>query len=109
MADEFIIAGWFDYGTNRDAVLEQFAICAAASRDEEGCLGYVASADPAEPGRVVVFERWESEAHLAAHFGTPHIAVFRDAVAGYPRGERDVRRFFISHSEDFQSSSVARA
>ncbi len=109
MADEFIIAGWFDYGTHRDAVLEHFAKCAAASRDEEGCLDYVASADPAEPGRVVVFERWESEAHLAAHFGTPHIAEFRDAVKDVPRGAKDIRRFFISRSEEFQSSSVARA
>jgi quinol monooxygenase YgiN len=109
MTDEFIIAGWFDYGKHRDAVLEHFAVCAAASRDEDGCLDYVASADPAHPGRLVVFERWESDEHLAAHFATPHIAAFRDAVAGYPRAAKDVRRFFVSHSEVFQSSSVARA
>ena len=106
MADEFIIAGWFDYGPHRDAVLEHFAVCAAASRAEEGCLDYVASADPGDPARLVVFERWDSEEHLAAHFQTPHVADFRAAVAEYPRLAREIRRYFISHSEQFQSSSV---
>jgi quinol monooxygenase YgiN len=109
MADEFIIAGWFDYGTNRDAVLEHFAVCAAASREEDGCLDYVASADPGDPARLVVFERWDSEEHLAAHFQTPHITEFRQAVAGYPRVAREIRRYFIAHSEEFQSSSVPRS
>src|SRR3954464_13146966 len=106
MAEEFIIAGWFDYGINRDAVLEHFAVCAAASREEEGCLDYVASADPGDPTRLVVFERWDSEEHLAAHFATPHIAEFRRAVADYPRGDRDIRRYFVARSEQFRSSSV---
>ena len=32
------------------------------SRAEAGCLEYTFSADPLEPGRVVLFERWESQA-----------------------------------------------
>jgi quinol monooxygenase YgiN len=106
MSDGFIIAGWFDYGPHRDAVLEHFAVCAAASRQEEGCLDYVASADPADPARLVVLERWDTEEHLAAHFRTPHVAAFRAAVAEYPRTAREIRRYFISHSEEFRSSSV---
>ena len=109
MADEFIIAGWLDYGSNRDQVLEHFVVCAAASRKEPGCLDYVVTADPDEPGRVVVFERWDSEDDLAEHFRTPHIAEFRDAVAGYARVGRDLNRFFIARKEEFQSSSPARS
>jgi quinol monooxygenase YgiN len=106
MSEEFIIAGWLDYGVNRDAVLAAFTACAEASRLEDGCLDYVVTADPSEPGRVVVFERWDDEQHLAAHFRTPHIAVFRDAIAPYPRVARDLHRYFVARSEQFSSSSV---
>ena len=38
MAEEFIIAGWLDYGPNRDQVLKHFTVVAAASRDELRCF-----------------------------------------------------------------------
>lgn len=38
-----------------------------ASRHEEGCLEYVLAADPLEPGRVIISERWESMDHLQRH------------------------------------------
>ena len=37
------------------------------ARAEAGCLDYVLSPDPLEPGRVYLFERWESKEHLAPH------------------------------------------
>jgi len=37
------------------------------SRMEDGCLEYTFAADPIEPGRVVLFERWASQAALDAH------------------------------------------
>lgn len=40
-----------------------------ATRDDEpGCQAYVFSPDPCVPGRMVVFELWDDEATLAAHF-----------------------------------------
>ena len=38
-----------------------------ASRAEAGCLDYVFSADPIDPSRVVLYERWESQDALDAH------------------------------------------
>jgi quinol monooxygenase YgiN len=38
-----------------------------ASRAETGCLEYTFSADPIEPDRVVLFERWETQVDLDAH------------------------------------------
>jgi quinol monooxygenase YgiN len=38
-----------------------------ASRQEDGCLEYVIAADPLDPGRVVLSERWESMEHLQRH------------------------------------------
>lgn len=109
MAEEFIIAGWMDYGDNRDKVLEHFAECAVHSQAESGCLDYVVSADPGAAGRIIVFERWESEPDLAEHFQMPHITTFRTAIAPYPRLDRSIRRYFVSRSEEFQSSKVASA
>jgi quinol monooxygenase YgiN len=107
MAEEFIIAGWMDYGENRDKVLEHFAAVAQESRAEPGCLDYLVSADPQSAGRIIIFERWRSEPDLAEHFRTPHIADFRAAIAPYSRSGRSIRRYFVARSEDFQSSKVA--
>ena len=37
------------------------------SRAEKGCIEYTFSADPLDPGRVVLFERWDSQEDLDAH------------------------------------------
>ena len=108
MAEEFIIAGWLDYGTNRDAVLRHFADVARKSREETGCLDYVVCADTDQSGRIVVFERWASEQDLIEHFKTSHIADFRAAIAAYPRTGRSLRRYYIARSEEFRSSSDVR-
>jgi quinol monooxygenase YgiN len=71
-----------------------------ASRAETGCLDYTFCADPIEPGRVILFERWESQSDLDAHLsgmraGPPSgedivpqsvSVVFYDATAQAPRG-----------------------
>jgi hypothetical protein len=38
-----------------------------ASRAEQGNIEYCLAADPIEPGRVILFERWETQAALDAH------------------------------------------
>jgi quinol monooxygenase YgiN len=37
------------------------------SRAEPGCLEYTFAADPLVAGRVVLYERWESQEHLDVH------------------------------------------
>jgi quinol monooxygenase YgiN len=37
------------------------------SRAEAGCLDYAFSADPLEPSRVLLFERWTTQEALDAH------------------------------------------
>ena len=51
----------------RAALLESLAPDLLQARTTPGCLDYVVAADPIEPGRVNIYERWESEAHLTAH------------------------------------------
>jgi quinol monooxygenase YgiN len=63
-----IVGGWFEVDPNeRDAFLAQRVDSMRRSRAEGGCIEYVIAADPVEPGRAVLFERWESQAHLDAH------------------------------------------
>ena len=63
------------------AVLEQ-------ARSAPGCLDFALSADPLEPGRVNVYERWDSDEDLARFRGSgpsdEQSAQIRDAsVAKY--------------------------
>jgi quinol monooxygenase YgiN len=37
------------------------------SRAEPGCLEYTFAADPVDPARVVLYERWESQESLDVH------------------------------------------
>jgi quinol monooxygenase YgiN len=37
------------------------------TREEPGCLEYVMAADPLDPTRVVLYERWADQAALDAH------------------------------------------
>ncbi|HEY1644231.1 MAG TPA: putative quinol monooxygenase [Streptosporangiaceae bacterium] len=63
-----IVAGHFvvDPG-QREEFLRGRAEVMQASRSEAGCITYAFSPDPLDPGRVLLFERWESKAALAGH------------------------------------------
>ncbi len=63
-----IVAGHFDVDpSDRDAFVADRVAMMRASRAEAGCIAYAFSPDPIEPGRVLLFERWEDKASLAAH------------------------------------------
>ena len=44
---------------------------------QSGCIHYDWSADLSDPARINVFEEWENEEALAAHFGGPQYAGMR--------------------------------
>jgi quinol monooxygenase YgiN len=59
---------------------------------EEGCVAYEPIVDvdcglqiqqAVRENVVTILEAWESLGHLNAHFKTPHMKSYRDAVAGY--------------------------
>src|SRR3977135_400174 len=80
-----IIAGTFEVApARRDEFIAGRETGMRESRGEAGCVDYVLSADPLEPGRVYLFERWESKEHLAPHLArmsAPTTAPDPDAVA----------------------------
>lgn len=67
-----------------------------ATRSEPGCLTYAFYADLEDPNCLRIFEEWESEAALAAHFKTPHIAEFRAAMAEIKLLSRQLRKYEVS-------------
>jgi len=70
-----IVAGSFTLAPqDRDAFLRSREAAMRTSRAEPGCIEYVCSADPIDEARVVLFERWEDKASLAAHLATMRAA-----------------------------------
>ena len=64
----FIVAGTLDVDPEkRDEFLQGRKDGVEATRSEPGCLEYAFSADLVEPGRVRIFERWDSKEALADH------------------------------------------
>ncbi len=51
----------------REAFLRSRHDSMGASRAEAGCLEYTFSADPLDPSRVLLFERWADQGSLDQH------------------------------------------
>jgi quinol monooxygenase YgiN len=67
-----------------------------ATRREPGCISYAFSADLSDPGRFRIFEEWESQAALDAHFAAPHMAAFSTRVAGLGVHAMRIQKYEIS-------------
>ena len=67
-----IVAGVFEVEPDqREAFLAGRIERMHTSRAERGCLEYTFSADPIDPGRVLLYERWASQEDLDAHLAVP--------------------------------------
>jgi quinol monooxygenase YgiN len=53
----------------RDAFVSSSREAVEAARQAPGCIDFVVAADPLDPGRVNVYEQWESEEQLEAFRG----------------------------------------
>ena len=63
-----IVGGTFDVDpSERERFVSDRHALMRSSRAEQGCLDYVFCPDPIESGRVILFERWETQADLTAH------------------------------------------
>jgi quinol monooxygenase YgiN len=80
---------------DRTAFLAANADVVGQARTSDGCLDFVQAADPLEPSRINIFERWDNEEHLLAFRG-----------AGQPESDSppiqsaDVKRYVISAVEE---------
>ena len=56
--------------SDRDRYVDDCLVAVRMARAAEGCLDFAVSADPIDPRRVNVFERWESRELLSAFRGS---------------------------------------
>jgi len=78
-----IIAGTIDFDTaaNRDKAVELGRPLQQATRDDEpGCRAYCFAPDPCVDTRIQVYELWDDEPSLAAHFEHPNYHNMRDTL-----------------------------
>lgn len=92
----FIIAGFLKVDpADRAAFLAVNSEVVGLARAAAGCLDFAQAADPVDPSRINVFERWESEGELLAFRGAG-----QPATDSPPIQSADVKRYLISAIED---------
>ncbi|MET8230252.1 antibiotic biosynthesis monooxygenase [Micromonospora sp. NPDC005298] len=79
----------------RDGYLADCAPVIAQARAADGCLDFLLAPDPLEPGRIHVYERWESAERLEAFRGSGPDDAQTTAIL-----DADVRRYVIAAVEE---------
>ena len=67
---------------NRERFLEIGTTMCAASRADDGCLGYRFYEDAEQRGRFVFIEEWRDDEALQAHFRQAHTGEFMGELPG---------------------------
>ena len=68
----------------------------AETRKEPGCLAYAFSWDFDDPNVIHIYERWESQEALDAHFASPHMAKFQVALGKLGPSGLEIRKYEIA-------------
>jgi quinol monooxygenase YgiN len=104
-----IIAGTIDLAdpSKRDEALAVAGPLQQKTRTEEpGCHAYVFAPDPCVPGRICVYELWEDEASLAAHFRHANYLNMRTALGQIGLKGADNKKYRVDLSEPVYDSTM---
>lgn len=85
---------------HRDEFVAAAVAMGEASRAEDGCGDYVFTADLADANTIRVFEQWESDEALKAHFAMPHFKAFGKQLAGWVASQGSFTRYEVASSGD---------
>jgi quinol monooxygenase YgiN len=102
MPKMIIIAGTIDLAdpSKRDEALAIAGPLQQKTRTEEpGCHAYVFAADPCVTGRIGVYELWQDEASLAAHFKHANYLNMRTALGQIGLKGADNKKYRVDLSE----------
>ena len=92
-----VIAGRIQIdAANRESAITAAVEVMEATRREKGCISYTFSTDLSDPGGFHIFEEWESQEALDAHFKTPHMAEFQAKVGKLGVREMKAQRYEVS-------------
>lgn len=84
----------------REKAVEVVLAMSKASEAEDGCITYRFYADLEDPNLFRLFEVWEREDALAAHFETAHMATFRKELPELVAGPMDMKRYDVEKMSD---------
>ena len=94
-----VIAGTISVkAETREEAVQAALVMQRATQQEEGCLAYRFHADLEDPNTFFLFEEWESQKHLDAHFKTEHMKVFRSVIPKLFNGPSDLKYYVIESS-----------
>lgn len=101
---QVIVAGWIDWAPeHRDIALKCFQQATEPTLAEPGCLDYTMTADPVNPERIHVFERWTDAESLREHLAAPHIKTFGEQTASLTKLGRSLHRYRVHGAEPMSS------
>jgi quinol monooxygenase YgiN len=81
--------------SDRTAFLTANAAVVGQARQATGCYDFVQAADPIDPSRINIFERWDTEADLLAFRGEG-----QPESDSPPIASADVKRYIIAAVEE---------
>ncbi len=76
---------------DRDRVVRLSADAVRQARDTAGCIDFAVSADPVDPGRVNVAERWRTRTDLARFRGAGPDDGLGELIRGYAIDEYELQ------------------
>ncbi len=89
-----VIAGRLRVKADRlDRALKSAAERATESRDEPGCLDYRFAVEVEAAAVVRIFEQWESQAVLEAHFRSAHFEYFSALIVDVVDSDSEFVRY----------------
>ncbi|HEX8051413.1 MAG TPA: putative quinol monooxygenase [Thermoleophilaceae bacterium] len=79
----------------REKAMEAARNMREASRAEPGCQEYNFWFAFDDENELLVFEVWDDQAALDAHFATPHLAEFAQAIPTFVDGMPTITRYVV--------------
>ena len=111
MTYRIVIAGTVDVPPEkREAALKDAQPLIEAALAEKGCVAYDWTADPYQPGRIHVFEEWETGADLAAHLKAEPYLKMLGHLSGVGIVNAVTQKYRVDHFEPvYDPEGVPRA
>jgi quinol monooxygenase YgiN len=106
-----IISGTIDMPPeNVEAALKAGKPLIEGALTQPGCLDYDWCPEPLHPGRIRVFERWDSEESLATHFKDRWYNEMRETLGQFGIINADTAKYRVDLSEPvYDETFTARA
>lgn len=79
-----------------EAMKDAIRVMEVKSREENGCHDYTFSVELSNPEVLRITEKWEDMSALEAHFNTPHMADFQQAMAASPPRSVDANFYEVT-------------